>query len=164
MDKSITISEENYDFWKVGAVISAVLSVIAFTVFWNLEDPFWISIIRLGAFIFFATAILCYLQIMNGPIEITMNVTEKNIIVSYLKNGKNIHEEQFEKDTIKEIFPTTSGVNILLLKLKPTIRTFKVSFTDTDKELYLFEFSGRPLLFSRTSQKEVLQISKDFHK
>ncbi|MDZ7660290.1 hypothetical protein [Fodinibius sp.] len=162
MDKSITISEENYDFWKTGAVISAVLSVITFTVFWNLEDPFWISISRLGAFIFFAITILCYLQIMNGPIEITLNMTDKNILVSYLKNGKKFHEEQFEKETIKEVFPTTSGVNFLLRKLKPTLKTFKVSFTDTDKDLYLFEFSGRPLLFSKASQEEVLQLFKNF--
>lgn len=162
MDKSITISEENYDFWKTGAIISGVLSVITFTVFWNLEDPFWLSIARLGAFIFFAVTILCYLQIMNGPIEITLNMTDKNILVSYLKNGKKIHEEQFAKETIKEVFPTTSGVNFLICKLKPTLKTFKVSFTDTDKELYLFEFSGRPLLFSKASQEKVLQLFKNF--
>lgn len=158
MDKSITISEENYNFWKTGAIISAVLSVITFTIFWNLEDPFWISIIRLGAFIFFAVTILCYLQIMNGPIEITLNITDKKILVSYIKKGNKIHAEEFKKDTIKEVFPTTSGVNFLLRKLKPTIKTFKVTFTDTDKELYLFEFSGRPLLFSKDSQEKVLQL------
>jgi len=82
--------------------------------------------------------------------------------VSYLKNGKKIHEEQFAKETIKEVFPTTSGVNFLICKLKPTLKTFKVSFTDTDKELYLFEFSGRPLLFSKASQEKVLQLFKNF--
>jgi hypothetical protein len=162
MDKSITISEENYNFWKTGAIIAAVLSAITFTVFWNLEDPFWISISRLGAFIFFAITILCYLQIMNGPIQVTVNVTDKNILVWYKKNEKKIHEEQFKKETIKEVFPTTAGINFFLRKLKPTLKTFKVSFTDTDKELYLFEFSGRPLLFSQASQKQILQFFKNF--
>lgn len=161
MDRSITISEENYDFWKTGAIISALLSVIIFVVFWNLEDPFWISIMRLGAFIFFATTILCYLQTMNGPLEITLNVNDKIVLVSYQKNGKKIHEEEFKKETIKDIFPTTAGVNFFLLKLKPTIKAFKISFTDTDKDLYLFEFSGRPLLFSQDSQKKVLQLFKN---
>lgn len=161
MDKSITISEENYDFWKTGAIISAVLSAITFTVFWNIDDPFWISITRLVAFIFFAMMILCYLQIMNGPIEITLKITDKIVLVSYQKNGRNIHEEQFEKDTIKEIYPTTSGVNFLLRKLKPSIKTFKVSFTDTDKDLNMFEFSGRPLLFSKNSREEILQFFKN---
>lgn len=162
MDKSITISEENYDFWRTGAIISALLAVITFTVFWNIEDPFWKSITRLGAFIFFAITILCYLQIMNGPIEITIKNTDKNVLVLYLKNGKKVQEEQFKKETIKEIFPTTSGVNLLLRKLKPTLKTFKISFTDTDKELHLFEFGGRPLLFNRSSQKQVLQLFKNF--
>ena len=162
MDKSITISEENYDFWRTGAIISALLAVITFTVFWNIEDPFWKSITRLGAFIFFAITILCYLQIMNGPIEITIKNKDKNVLVLYLKNGKKVQEEQFKKETIKEVFPTTSGVNLLLRKLKPTLKTFKISFTDTDKELHLFEFSGRPLLFNRSSQKQVLQLFKNF--
>ena len=162
MEKSITISEENYDFWKTGSIISAVLAVIIFTVFWNLTDPFWISITRLGAFIFFAITILCYLQVMNGPIEITLKVTDQKILVIYLKDDKKIQEEQFKKETIKEVFPTTSGVNYLLRKLKPTLKTFKISFTDTDKELYLFEFSGRPLLFSQSSQKKVLQLFRNF--
>lgn len=162
MEKSITISEENYDFWKTGSIISAVLAVITFTVFWNLADPFWISITRLGAFIFFAITILCYLQIMNGPVEITLKVTDKNILVLYLKNDKKIQEEQFKKETIKEVFLTTAGVNYLLRKLKPSLKTFKIRFTDTDKELYLFEFGGRPLLFSQSSQKKVLQLFKNF--
>ncbi|PAU93857.1 hypothetical protein CK503_09295 [Aliifodinibius salipaludis] len=161
MDRSITISEENHDFWKTGAIISAVFSVITFAVFWNIEDPFWISIMRLGAFIFFAITILCYLQTMDGPLEITLNINDKNVLVSYQKKGERIHEEEFKKETIKDIFPTTAGVNFLLLKLKPTIKAFKVSFTDTDKDLYLFEFSGRPLLFSKESQKKVLQLFKN---
>ncbi|WP_440998935.1 hypothetical protein [Fodinibius sp. SL11] len=161
MDKSITISEENYDFWKTGALISGLLSIIIFTVFWNLEDPFWISITRLGAFVFFALTILCYLQIMNGPIEITMTVTDEQVLVSYYKNGKKIQKEEFKKNSIKEISPTTSGVNFLLLKFKPTIKTFRISFTDTEKNLYLFEFSGRPLLFGKTAQEKVLQLFKN---
>jgi hypothetical protein len=161
MDKSITISEENYDFWKSGAIISAVLAVITFTVFWNLEDPFWISISRLGAFVFFAITILCYLQIMNGPIDIILNVTDNHILVSYLKNGEEIHEEQFDRNTIKKVSPTSSGVNFLLRNLKPKLKTFRVSFTDTEKELYLFEFGGRPLLFSKASQEKVLRLFKN---
>lgn len=162
MEKSITISEENYDFWKTGSIISAVLAVIIFTVFWNLADPFWISITRLGAFIFFAITILCYLQIMNGPIEITLKATDKYILVFYLKNDKKIQEEEFKKETINEVIPTSSGINFILRKLRPTLKTFKISFTDTDKKLYLFEFSGRPLLFSESSQKKILQLFKSF--
>jgi hypothetical protein len=158
MDKSITITEENFGFWRTAAIISALLSVIIFAIFWNLEDPFWISITRLGAFIFFAATILCYLQIMNGPIEISLSITEKHVLVSYRKNGKNIQEEEFKKETIKKICTTTSGINFLLRKLKPTVKTFKVSFTDTDNDLYLFEFSGRPLLFGESSQEKVLQL------
>lgn len=160
MNKSITISEENYHFWKSAAIISAVLAVITFTVFWNLDDPFWISITRLGAFVFFAIMILCYLQIMNGPIEINLKATDKNILVFYLKNGKKIQEEQFKKETINDVIPTSSGINFLLRKLRPTLKTFKISFTDTDKKLYLFEFSGRPLLFDESSQEKVLQLFK----
>jgi len=161
MNKSITVSEENYDFWKTGAIISAVLTIITFTTFWNLEDPFWISITRLGAFIFFAITILCYLQIMNGPIDIKLDVTEQKLLVLYSKNGKKIQEEEFKKETIKEVSPTKSGVNFFIRKLKPTLKTFKINFTDTDKDLYLFEFSGRPLLFSTTAQEKILQFFKN---
>lgn len=161
MHKSTTVKEGNYEFWRMAAIISAILSVITFVIFWNIEAPFWVSITRLVAFVFFAATILCYLQIMNGPIQISITVSNNLVVVSYYKNDKKIQEEEFKKKTIKEIYTTTSGINFLLVKFQPSIKSFKVSFTDTEKDLYLFEFSGRPLLFGKTSQEKVLQLFKD---
>lgn len=161
MDRSLTVEEENYDFWKTGAVISAGLCIITFIIFWNIGDPFWESIFRLAAFVFFAASVLCYLQIMNGPIKVTVSTTKKNLIISYLKRGKTIQEEEFKKETIKEVFSTTSGINFLQAKLKPAIKTFKVNFTDSDRDLYLFEIGGRPLLFNKQSQDKITMFLQE---
>lgn len=155
MNKTIVVKEETYHFWKIGAIILAILAVITFMVYLYVGDPFWNSIIRLAAFVFFALAILSYLQIMNGPIEIKLGVTVDDLMVTYKKNGKTIQEEQFQRETIKEIFTSRTGINFILAKLKPNIKTFRIKFTDTEQQLFLFEFSGRPLLFGKSARKKI---------
>lgn len=155
MDESLTITEENYAFWKTGAIISLVIASITFIVFLNIDDPFWVSIIRFTAFIFFALAVISYLQIMNGPIQVTLDIKEKVLLISYKKNGKIIHEEHLQRETIKNIFPTSSGINLFLSRLKPDIKAFKIHFTDTKQPLFLFEFSGRPLVFGPDEQEKI---------
>lgn len=156
MSTALTVTEENYSFWRTAALISAALAIISFIIFLSIENPFWESIVRLGAFIFFALAVLSYLQIMNGPIKVTLTLDEKVLLITYRKNDKIIHEEELEKETIKSVFPTAEGINILLSNMKPDIKTFKISFTDTDHPLYLFEFSGRPLLFGEDDQHKIV--------
>ncbi|MEL7834571.1 hypothetical protein [Fodinibius sp. Rm-B-1B1-1] len=160
MQPTVSVTEANYDFWKSGTIISALASTVIFIVFLMLEDPFWISITRLGAFVFFALTVLCYLQIMNGPISVLLDTTDSEVIISYQKKGEIIQEEEFAKETVKEVFATSAGVNVMLQNLKPSIKTFKIRFTDTDRELNLFEFSGRPLLFEKSSQEKVEQFFK----
>ncbi len=155
MSDSLTVTEGNYNFWKVGALATAALAVISFVILLNINDPFWESIIRLASFVFFALAVLCYLQIMNGPIEVTLTLAEKVLVVTYRKNEKIIHEEELEKSTIKNVFATSTGINFLLTRLQPDTKTFKISFTDTDHPLFLFEFSGRPLVFGKADQQKI---------
>lgn len=163
MNPSVSVTEANYDFWKACALISACTGAIIFGVFLMLEDPFWISITRLGAFVFFAMMVLCYLQIMNGPISVLLDVTDNDILVYYQKNGEIIQEEEFSKETVKDVSASSVGVNVILRTLKPSLKTFKIHFTDTDRELNLFEFSGRPLLFEKSSQDEIEQFFNGLH-
>ena len=155
MQSSVSVTEANYDFWKTGAISSALLGILTFCVFLILEDPFWLSIVRLGAFVFFALTVLCYLQIMNGPISVLLDVTDSNIIVVYQKNGETIQEEEFKKETVKNIFATSEEINLIFRYLKPSLKTFKISFTDTENKLRLFEFGGRPLLFEKPAQNKI---------
>lgn len=161
MSNSLTVTEENYNFWKTGAIVSAVLAVVIYIVFINIEHPFWESIIQLSAFVFFALAVLSYLQIMNGPIEVTLGLADGILLITYKKNGAVIHEEELERETIKNVFATSSGINLLLNRLKPDIKTFKISFTDTDHPLFLFEFSGRPLVFGKNDQEKIASYLSD---
>lgn len=159
MNSSITIKESTHWLWKTGTTVSAILCVIFFIIFWSITDPFWIGIFRLCAFIFFAIAVLGYLQMMDGPLKITLSSDRESLLVAYKKNGKEIQEEQFERGTIKKIIPTHPKENILSF-LQPNKVAFRITFDDTDHPLYLFQFRGRPLLFDQSSQKEIIEYLK----
>lgn len=163
MSKIDTIPEQKHKIWKTGTIISAILCIILFVIFWNIENPFWISISRLGAFIFFALTVLGYLKLMNGPLEVTLKKEGKVLVVAYKKDGEKVHEEQFEFDTIKKVQTNKKDKNILLTYLQPESTTFSIHFTDTDRVLYLFEFSGRPLLFSSEEQKTIIKGLEDLN-
>lgn len=161
MADEITITEANYPLWKKGTIISGLLCVAFFGLFWMLKDPFWVSITRLISFVLFALTVMGYLQIMNGPISVLLTTTDKHLIIAYQKNGKTVQEEEFKKNTIKEVFATAKGINVGLRLIKPSLQTFQINFTDTDKELHLFEFSGRPLIFEEKAQGEIVHFFKN---
>lgn len=160
MNTSITVRESSHRLWKTGTIASAVLCIIFFGIFWSISDPFWTGIFRLGAFIFFAIAMMGYLKLMDGPLEITLSYDQDFLLVSYFKKGKEIQEEQFEKETIKKIAPIRPSNSFLAL-IQPDVATFQINFNDTNRDLYLFEFRGRPLLFNENSQAEINNFLED---
>lgn len=143
--------------WKTISIISGILCAVFFLVFWNLTDPFWRGIIRLGSFIFFAITVLGCLKLMNGPLVVRLSSTKDLLLVSYQKKEKVIHKEEFERESIQNVTATEPSSS-LLRYVQPKSIAYKINFSDTDRDLYLFEFSGRPLLFSAASQKKI----KDF--
>lgn len=155
MNESITVQEQRHKIWKIATIGSAVLCGTFLLIYWYLSDPFWISIIRLCAFIFFSGTVLGYLKLRDGPLRITLNSSDKLLLISYQKKGETVQEEQFERGSIKEIISTGSQQNLVNRFLQPNAAAFKISFTDSDRILYLFEFGGRPLLFDRPSQKKI---------
>lgn len=159
MNSSITIQESTHWLWRTGSIISAILCVIFFAIFWNMTDPFWTGIIRLCAFVFFAIAMLGYLQLMDGPLQITISSNDELLLVAYKKKGEEIQEEEFERQTIEKIVPTRPKENLLSF-IQPNTVAFRINFNDTDQPLYLFQFRGRPLLFDQPSQKKIMDYLK----
>lgn len=92
---------------------------------------------------------------MNGPLDITLREEKDYLVVIYEKKGTNIQEEQFDRKTIKNVEVSRTDKRLITSYLLPEAATFKINFTDTDRALYLFEFSGRPLLFDFQSRKEI---------
>lgn len=155
MTEHLKIREQTHKIWKTLSMISGVLCILLFLIFWYTNDAFWTGIFRLGAFIFFAGAVLSYLKIMNGPLTVSLETTDDLLVVSYHKKGETIHEEEFDKNSIKKVEITNSDNNLLSSYLQPRSASFKVHFTDTERELFLFEFSGRPLSFDQKTQRKV---------
>lgn len=98
---------------------------------------------------------------MNGPLTVTINSTENHLLVTYNKNMEVIQEEQFERSTIKGVVLTGDGRNILSSYLLPDAAALKISFTDTDRKLFLFEFGGRPLFFNQSALQKIKSFLRE---
>lgn len=155
MANYLKIREQTHKIWRILSTVSGILCIVLFLTFWYTNDAFWTGIFRLGAFIFFAGAMLSYLKTMGGPLMISLDTTDDLLIVSYHKKGETIHEEEFDKNAIKKVEITNNDKNLFSSYLQPRSATFKVHFTDTEQELFLFEFSGRPLSFDKKTQQKI---------
>lgn len=148
MNSSLTIKEQTHHRIKQGTYFSGVLCILFFTLFWNLDTPVWGNIFRLASFAFFALTVMGYLNIMNGPMTITLTFSDEYLLISYRKQNSIIGEEQFDYSTIKEVTSIQTQSNPVYSLLQPHSAALKVNFTDVDRELYLIEFGGRPLFFN----------------
>lgn len=162
MSNSITIREEsNYKFWKKGTYLSAAFCLVLFLIFWNVSDPFWGGIFRFVSFIFFTIAVLSSLQLMNRPLSVTLSSSDDQLEVVYRKKEKVIHKEQYKRSTVVHVSLFKDKQNILQRYLQPDWATMKINFCDRDRELLLFEFSGRPLYFDQTSIQQIKKFFAD---
>ena len=161
MNGSITVEEQTHKIWKNGTIISGILCTVLFILLWNITDPFWMGIVRLGSFIFFALLVLGYLKTMNGPLQITLEASDEVLLIVYQKNNNVIHEEEFEQKNIRRIMPVNPKPKSINYFLQPKSATFKIDFTDSDRQLHLFEFSGRPLFFGQPSQNRINDFLQD---
>jgi hypothetical protein len=155
MKDSVSVQEEMHSFWTKATYICGILTVITFLIFLASKEPLWSNILSLITFIFFALAVLGSLKIMNGPLTDTLKTDNNHLLVTYNKNLEIIQEEQFERLTIQEVKLTGEGRNVISSYLLPKAAALRVSFTDTDTKLYLFEFGGRPLFFNQTDLQEI---------
>lgn len=161
MTDTITVKEQTHKYWKTGTYLSAGLCILFFILFQIIGSPFWGGILRLVAFIFFALTVLGILNMMSGTLTIIIHSTEEHLIVSYQKNHNTIHEEQFDRKTIKKVVSTQSQKNLVNKLIQPQSATLKGSFNDTDHDLFLIEFGGRPLFFDHKTVQRIKNFLAD---
>lgn len=95
---------------------------------------------------------------MDGPLTVSLSRSNDHLLINYKKKGSVIQEEQFNRANVKQVIPTTDQQNIVNAYLQPRSAALKVHFTDTDRDLFLFEFGGRPLFFDQAALQQVLQF------
>lgn len=157
MSNTITIREQQYQLWKTGTYLAAVLSLVFGLIFWNLTNPFWVGIFRLLAFVFFSLAVFGVLKRLGGPLKIIINATPEYLTIEYQQKDKIVQQEQFERSTIEGFQPSENKQERWLSSVisSPSSQTLVICFNDQAHNLPLFEYSGRTLFFSQSTIQEV---------
>lgn len=156
MDNSLTVKEIHLKYWRPFTIMLGVATVLLFVVFLKLDDPLWESIFRIGAFLCFAGTVFGGLKLMEGNLILKLQIEDQKLLVKYYKDGKIVRKEDFELSEIHNIFPSVPKENWSLPFTGTRFEGFIIDFNDSDRVLFLFEFGGRPLVFS---SEKVEQIS-----
>ncbi len=151
------IKEQFSPLWKTAAYASSAIAVLFFVIFLMTAVPFWKGIFRFIAFLGFIGAVFSFLRLREGQKEVQIEFLNEQLRISYYKKGEMLKEELFERKTIKEIYKK---------EVKPFARLpfpqkgyeFFITFTDTETELGLFEYSGRNLRFSKRAAEKIDKI------
>jgi len=161
MADSITITERNQPFIKVGTLLTAILTVVSFVIFWEISDPLWISIFRFSSFIFFAITVFGYLRLMNKPLTIILESSDDRLKIFYQKKDEIIQEEEFDRTKVKQVCPVSPNTYFFSSFFQSDSQTLEIHFTDTSNKLNLFEFGGRPLFFDPNTIQEVTNFLQE---
>src|SRR5699024_3911197 len=154
MKQKITVEEQFSPKWKGIAVLSLVIAVLYFILFLISTDPFWKGIFRFIAFIGLVGIVFSFLRLREGQKEVKIELLDNQLLLSYYKKDEMLREEVFEQETIKDIYKEEVKLPAKLLYIKKSYKFF-ITFTDTDKILPFFEYSGRNLHFSNEKAVEI---------
>ncbi len=154
MEQELRIEEQFSPVWKTTAVSSAVLAILFFIIFLITDDPLWKGIFRLAAFIAFIGVVFCVLRLREGRKELRLELSEEQLVVTYFHKSEMIKEELFERKTINEVYKKEHKLPGRLPFFNKGYEYF-ITFTDTETELPMFEYSGRNLHFSEETAGEI---------
>lgn len=159
MKQKLIIKEQFSPLWKTAAYLSSAIAVLFFIIFLFTADPLWEGIFRLIAFIGFIGAVFSFLRLREGQKKVKIEILDEELLITYFKKDEMVKEEIFERKTIKDIYKKEAKSSVKLLPLNKEFEFF-ITFTDTDKTLPLFEYSGRNLLFSEEKASKIDQFVK----
>lgn len=155
MNSSLTVTEIHLKHWRPFTISAGVLCVILFILFWNIEDPLWGSIFRIASFLCFAAAVFGGLKLMEGELTLNLEIDDRRLIVRYFKEGRTVLEEDYRLSTIKQIFSTVPEDRWSLPFSKQRLEGFIIDFHNSDRSFFLFEFGGRPLVFTPEDVRQI---------
>ncbi|WP_185958203.1 hypothetical protein [Fodinibius sediminis] len=158
MNNIITITEQRHRIWWTGTIIAALFTVLLTMLYWNQSNPLWIGILRLAAFILFTLTVFGILKLSNGPLSIVVEHTPTHLTIDYRQKEKTVRHEQFEQTSIEELVISQKEQPLWRQYVQSSSATIKIHFSEEKRNHYLFEFSGRPLIFSKS---DLLRL-KDF--
>jgi hypothetical protein len=145
----------------MGTYLSGLVCLILFLFFWNISDPFWAGIFRFASFMFFALAVLGLLKLMNGPLTVTLSSSSNHLEVIYQKKDEAIHQDHFDRSTITNVVAIKGEQDIINHYLQPDLVAMKLNFSDSDRDMFLFEFGGRPRFFDPDAIRQVKNFLED---
>lgn len=156
MNNSLTVKEIHLRYWRPFTITLGAATVLFFVIFWTLEDPLWESIFRIAAFLCFAGTVFGGLKLMEGNLILNLKVADQKLIIEYFKDGKIVRKEDYELSEINNIFPSVPKENWSLPFTGTRFEGFIIDFNDSDHVLFLFEFGGRPLVFSSEKVDQII--------
>lgn len=160
-NSSLIVDEKFSRLWQIMLYALLGIAAVTFIIFWNIENVLWGGIFRMVSFIAFTGSIFCLIKVMEGKRNIQLTFENKNLLIQYFKNDRLIQEEVFQLDSIQSIQAVPAFISLPLKRYELPQRsavTYKINFTDSDRELYLFEFGGGVLSVSNESHRRI----KDF--
>lgn len=162
MEASLKVEEVKSKYWRPLTIFLGIICIIFFVLFWNLEDPFWVGIFRIISFLCFAGTIFGALKLMEGNLKLNLEITDQDLTVRYLKKERTVHKESYKLSTINNIFPVVPNENWSLPFLQNSFEGFLIDFSDSDQTLFLFEFGGRPLVFSEENRDRIIDFLSSY--
>lgn len=157
---ALTVTERFSSLWKWGTAGLGIAAAVLFLIYWNMENVVWGGIARLSSFICFAAAVFSALKLVEGKRTITLGIEQDMLKISYEKKGEELHRDIFKLDEIDYVYP----VNLAEFNELNTARgnfTPRIRFDNSDRELFMFFFGGRPIVLEDGDIEKVLDFLID---
>lgn len=158
--ESRLVLEEKYSAWWTQITVGlALLAIVLFVIYSNMDDVLWKGVLRLGSFGFLAAAVFSGLKVMEGKHSIILMVEDGHLVASYQKKGRQVGEDIFELDNITALYvdhlPSYffSSNEFLFNDLQVVMEQ-----SDSDLPLTLAKVGGRSLPLSRKSADEAVRF------
>ncbi|TVQ65662.1 MAG: hypothetical protein EA360_08690 [Balneolaceae bacterium] len=161
MNKTLFIQEKYSSYWPLIAIISFFLAIVLFIIYLFTDTAILEGILRLAAFIFFATGILTLLKINQGQISVITTVSEnREISISYQKKGREAETYFVPASSVAELkideMPNRSLYNDII----KSDRCIRIRRTDSSEWEYLYKTDARVIPFSEENAKKLYSFLK----
>ncbi len=161
--KTLTVFEKYSRHWPMIAAGSTLLTLVFWGAYMIVSDVLLEGYLRLGAFCFFALALLSFFKVKDGRIQIDMQLRDDGgLEMNYLVRNKLIAEDAFDLNSFKTIEINEMPNKSLYNDFATADKAVRFKRKDNDSWIYLTEVHGRVVPLEIQNAKKVVDFLKSY--
>lgn len=155
MEESINVEEKFSGNWSLAALAGFIFSLLFFWGYLIIDDTVIRSVVRLVAFVLFASAVFSGLKLLDGKHTISLSIQDNFLEITFFRKEKQVDKAVFTLSDITGIRVGPLSPHVFTNRFLIEDYNLSLIMEDYDRPLPLLQVKGRSLSVNKDTAERI---------